>query len=100
MKKIQMNKIKNILIFFLLYIKMVNIIKKTRKASKRSMWKVHGNLSWEEKDKKHKYAWERYQNFTEKQNKKSFYQYYYQYYQECKQNLPEYKINYYLAHKK
>ena len=53
------------------------------------------NLSEEEKDKKQKKAWERYQHFTEEEKEKRC-----QFYQECKQKLPEYRIHYYLTHKK
>ena len=42
-----------------------------------------------------KKARERYQNFTEEEKEKS-----HQYYLERKKKLPDYRRNYYLAHKK
>ena len=63
------------------------------------LWKtaceIYQNLFEEEKDKKCKYARERYQNFTGEAKEKRN-----QYYQEGKQKVPEYRRNYYLAHKK
>ena len=52
------------------------------------------NLSKEERDKRQKKAQVRYQSFTEEEKEKR-----YQHYVERKKRLPDYRRNYYLAHK-
>ena len=67
--------------------------KKQRKTPKRSAWKISKSLK-KQNYKSWKKSRERYQNFTEEEEKTG------QYYQKRKKNLPDYRRNYYVAHKK
>ena len=79
-----------------MYIKMINnYYQKHKERLPKEARETNQNVSEEEKDKRRKKARERYQNFTEEEKAKRP-----QYYLERKKKLPDYRRNYYLAHKK
>ena len=70
-------------------------MKNTKKDSKKKQVKDVKIFLKEKKSKGEKKAREKYQNFTEEEEEKRC-----QYYQQRKQNLPDYRRNYYLKYKK
>ena len=70
----------------------MNIIKNTKKDSKKKHVKEIKIFLEEEKDKKQKEARERYQSLSEEEKEKKVL--------ERKKSLPDYIKNYYLKHKK
>ena len=74
-----------------------NYYQKRNQRLRKEPCERYENLSKEEKHKIQKKAQERYKNFAEevKGNRKR-----HKYYLECKKKLPDYRRNFYLAHKK
>ena len=73
---------------------MVNKCQKHKERLLKEANERYQDFSAEEKDERLRKAQERYQNFTREKKKRG------QYYQEHKKKLPDYRRNYYLAHKK